>query len=504
MPADRDKKKDRDVDDEERDRDEDVDEDEDLDQDEDRADDEPEDDEPEDDEPEDDEPEDDEPEDDEPEPEDDEPEEEPAEDEDAAAADEEDELAAKAREKKRARKSRTSDRKKRAEKRKTSDDAEAKPRKTRRSSERRRRAERRPEGRRSSERQRRRSRRDVDEEPRRSRRRTAGPSAPKRRRKERLEPEHIEIVEPERPPEPDIDLSADLEPTWEPGVLIGGGLGLAGVAFAFIALLTSGGQASIISIIGLVILLIAISSGNIGVLARKTWGYILALGATGLGVVAGLLWALYSVVGIDLNPLWPLFFFLCNLGSVILLFQMRWGPGPLADERDRLRSLKLRTSNHTTVTGEIALSGSIAAVLASVLCGLLLMGAAASSSHPTGPNFVDGAELQSLSEAPELGSIVLARWGNEDYFFLGRVEETRAGDEFHIVFLDNDQSWVRLTDLRSDTVRAGMSVHVHVQGSDGWLPAVVTQRSGNRIEAELTNNQRVWVPLGMVRVREAS
>jgi hypothetical protein len=72
------------------------------------------------------------------------------------------------------------------------------------------------------------------------------------------------------------------------------------------------------------------------------------------------------------------------------------------------------------------------------------------------------------------------------------------------VYLDNDRAWVRLADLRRDTVRAGMSVHVHVQGSDGWLPAVVTQRSGNRIEAELTNNQRVWVPLGMIRVREAS
>lgn len=424
----------------------------------------------------------------------------------------EEELEAEARARKRARRRRAAERKKRAEKKKAVDDVEAKPRRSRRSSESRRRPEKKSERRRSSEKksesrrpsERRRSRRDADDEPRRSRRRGAVPSSSKRRRRERQEADAvIEIVEPKRPPEAEIDLSGDLEPTWEPGVLIGGGLGLGGVAFAFISLLTSGGQASIISIIGLVILLIAISSGNIGVLARKTWGYILALGASGLGVVAGLLWSLYSVVGTDMSPLWPLFFFLCNLGAIICLFQMKWGPGPLADERDRMRSLKLRTSNHTTVSGELVLSGSIAAVLASVLCGLLLMGAATDSSGPTGPNFIDGVELQAFTEAPELGTVVLARWGNEDYFFLGRVEQSRAGDEFHVVYLDNDRAWVRMADIRRDTIRAGMSVHVHVQGHDGWLPAVVTQRSGNRVEAELTNNQRVWVPLGMIRIREA-
>ena len=97
---------------------------------------------------------------------------------------------------------------------------------------------------------------------------------------------------------------------------------------------------------------------------------------------------------------------------------------------------------------------------------------------------------------------MLARWGNEDYFFLGRVEQRRENDEMHIVYLDGDRAWVRLDDLRRDTVRAGASVHIHVQGHDGWAPAVVTQRSGNRIEADV-GSQRVWVALGMVRVREA-
>ena len=169
-----------------------------------------------------------------------------------------------------------------------------------------------------------------------------------------------------------------------------------------------------------------------------------------------------------------------------MLFHMRWGPGPMADERDRLRSLRLKTANHTTVSGEIALSGSIAAVLASVLCGLLLMGAATgtSSSSSAAARFVDGMDLETFSEPPDSGTTVLARWGNEDYFFIGRVDQTRNGDEIHVAYLDGDRAWVQLRDIRRDTVRAGASVHIHVQGHDGWLPAVVTQRSGNRVEAD--------------------
>jgi hypothetical protein len=277
------------------------------------------------------------------------------------------------------------------------------------------------------------------------------------------------------------------------------------VIFAVVSLVLSAGDMSPVSIIGLALLLLSIAVGGIGVLARKTWGYILGLGASGLGIAAGLLWSLLAVVSNDMSPLWPLFFFICNILAAIALFQMRWGPGPLADERDRMRSLKLRTSNHTTVTGELAYSGSIAAVLASVLCGLLLMGATTSSGRPASQAaFQDGVDLDALTGAPETGSVVLARWGNEDYFFLGRVEGARGDDEFHIVFLDGDQSWVRAADLRADTVRTGMSIHVHVQGQEGWLPGVVTQRSGNRVEVEVANNQRVWVQLAMVRVREAS
>jgi hypothetical protein len=329
------------------------------------------------------------------------------------------------------------------------------------------------------------------------------PSKKRRRDRKDYVEAPIEILEPDRPPEADIDLAGDLEPVWEPGVNVGGILAFLSVVFAAVALGFSAGELSLIAIIGLSLLLLAIAVGGIGVLARKVWGYILGLGATGLGVVAGLMWSLMAVVSNDMSPLWPLFFFICNILAAIALFQMRWGPGPLADERERLRSLKLRTANHTTVTGELAYSGSIAAVLASVLCGLLLMGATTSTARPAGQNFQDGVDLEALDGAPENGAVVLARWGNEDYFFLGRVQESRANDEFHVVFLDGDQSWVRLADLRRDTVQEGMSVHVHVQGQDGWLPAVVTQRVGDRVQVEVATGQQVQVPLGMVRVREA-
>jgi hypothetical protein len=115
--------------------------------------------------------------------------------------------------------------------------------------------------------------------------------------------------------------------------------------------------------------------------------------------------------------------------------------------------------------------------------------------------FADGMELERLDEAPDEGTVVLARWGSEVYFFLGRVTEQRGDDELHISYLDGDREWVNLSDLRRDTVRAGSIVHVHVQGHEGWLPAQVTQRTGDRVEVDL-GSRRVWVPLAMVRVRE--
>lgn len=427
--------------------------------------------------------------------------------------------------KRRSRRASASSRKKRAERKKVvasneddddededEDEEEEEERPRRRASSKqtssRRRSERRTDRRSTSSR--RRSRRaEPEEEPpaKRSSKKRGTTRSPKRRRREKKETDlSLEIVEPSSPPEADIDLGAEIDPTWEPGIRAGGGLGLAAVAFAVGALMTAGSGVSTLSIVGLVLLLVAIAAGSIGVLQRMTRGYILALGSTGLGVVGGLLWSLYAVVSTDHSPLWPLLFFLCNLGAVISLFQMRWGPGPLADERDRLRSIKLKTANYTTVSGELALAGSFAAVLGSVLCGLLLMGAAndsgGGSSSSTAARFVEGMDLETLDSAPDTGSIVLARWGNEDFFFLGRVQEQRGDDEFHISYLDGDRAWVRLQDLRRDTLADGASVHVHVQGHDGWLPAVVTQRSGNRIEADV-GEQRVWVPLAMVRVREA-
>jgi hypothetical protein len=347
---------------------------------------------------------------------------------------------------------------------------------------------------------------ETEERPRRTRRRTAPAPVARRGRKERSRPEPEamgDLAELSTPPEAEVDLMAELSPIWELGLPIGGGLCLLSVGLAVASLLTSGSQVTGIVVVGLVLLLMAIAGGGVGVLARKVWGYILGIGASGLGTVTGLLWGMYAVVQPEVSPWLPLSFFLSNLLAVLALYQMRWGPGPIADDRERFRALKRNLNNYTTAQGELAHSAAIAAVLASLMGGLLLMGAnTATSQDPTMPaNFTDGMRLEQFEEPPTEGTIVLARWGNEDYFFLGRVDQSRNGDEYHITFLDGDEAWVRASDLRHDAVQANSSVHIHVQGHEGWLPAQITQRANNRVEADI-GPQRVWVPLAMVRVRE--
>lgn len=345
--------------------------------------------------------------------------------------------------------------------------------------------------------------RTEDEKPKRARRKgTQG--GHRRPRKDRRDAEPIgELIEPDQPPHPELDLTGELEPAWEPGVLFGGGLCLLAVGLAIAAMLTSRLEGFSVAMVGLLLLLLAIAGGGVGVLARKVWGYILALGATGLGTLAGLLWAVNSVVTPDLSPWLPLLFFICNIAAVMILYQMRWGPGIAADERERFRAMKRSLTSYTTAHGEFAHAGAIAAVLASLMGGLLLMGAhTTESSRPSMPsNFADGMQLVEVTEDLAEGSVVLARWGTEDYFFLGRVDQSRNDDEYHITYLDGDEAWVRRADLRQDAVRSGASVHIHVQGHEGWLPARITQRANNRVEADI-GPQRVWVPLAMVRVRE--
>lgn len=348
--------------------------------------------------------------------------------------------------------------------------------------------------------------REPEERPKRSKRRPA--AAPARRARRDRKPEPVEpigeLTEPKEPPEANLDLMGELYPVWEPGLPVGGGLCLLSVGLAVAALLTTSESVSALTVIGLLLLLVAISIGGVGVLARKIWGYVIGIGAAGLGTLAGLLWGMYAVVQPDLNPWLPLGFFLSNLLAVLALYQMRWGPGPMADERERYRSMKRHLTSFTTAHGELAHSAAFGAILATVIGGLLLVGAnTARSEAPSLPaNFSDGMSLDSLEEPPEEGTVVLARWGTEDYFFLGRVDQARGDDEFHVTYLDGDEAWVRLSDLRRDTVRTGASVHIHLQGHEGWLPATITQRSGSRVEADVGATERVWVPLAMVRVRE--
>jgi len=316
------------------------------------------------------------------------------------------------------------------------------------------------------------------------------------------EPEAIEIREPETPPEPEVDLTAPLDPRWEHGLIAAGALMLLSVALALGSLLYSGGRMSTVPLLGMVLLLVALASGGFGVLARKNWGYVLGLGASGLGVAAATLWTLYGVVTPRVSFWFPLGWLACGVAAVYALFHMRWGPGPLADGRSRLRALKARTRAYTTMHGEFAYAGAIAALLGSLLALSMLLGATGGERQQApAAQYADGMQLERLSEPPEDGTLVLARWGNEVYFFLGRADGRREGDEIHVSYLDGDQEWLRLDDLRRDTVRAGAVVHVHIQGQESWLPAQVTQRTGDRIEVDL-GSRRVWVPLSMVRVRE--
>lgn len=126
---------------------------------------------------------------------------------------------------------------------------------------------------------------------------------------------------------------------------------------------------------------------------------------------------------------------------------------------------------------------------------------------PVLPGWSDGPPSQvpllPLDGPPEIGQIVLCRWRSSPYFFLGRVE-SQQDELYHIRHLDGDDNWVRIDDIRQDTVRAGSVIHVHVdsEGDGGWLPAEVVLREDERVRV-LVGGRMTWVTLGQIRVEEA-
>ena len=311
------------------------------------------------------------------------------------------------------------------------------------------------------------------------------------------------LMEPDEPPRSTVALTGTLDPAWRLGRPIGGGLCLLSIAAAIAAMYSSSPPESTYTRFGMLLLLLAIAGGVGGVLARKLWGYILALGATGLGALVGVLWTVKAALTPELSPWLPGAFSVCCIASFSTLYRMRWGPRFLASGPERHRARQLSLSSYTTNHGELAYAGVVIAVLATVTGGLWLFDARPDGENgPSMPaNFTDGMQLEGLTEPPSEGSLVLARWGSEDYFFIGRVDQLRGDDEVHVTFLDGDEAWLRQADLRQDAVREGASVHIHVQDHEGWLPARITERRNNRVEADI-GPQRVWVHLAMVRARE--
>jgi len=112
--------------------------------------------------------------------------------------------------------------------------------------------------------------------------------------------------------------------------------------------------------------------------------------------------------------------------------------------------------------------------------------------------------LKQYKKFPKIGTLLLARFGQGEYFFFGKVEEIdRKKNMVKIKYLDGDEEWKTIHELRYDTIKPGYRVEVRLESESSWLPGTILDRIDDLFTIRLDiDGKEVKVKAVSIRVKE--
>jgi len=99
----------------------------------------------------------------------------------------------------------------------------------------------------------------------------------------------------------------------------------------------------------------------------------------------------------------------------------------------------------------------------------------------------------------QVGDRVLAKWADA-FFYPGQVRDV-AGDKCQIQFDDGDGAWVPKANVCTPDIVVGSRVFARIGGGPQYLPAVVREQKGEKIQVHYDHGVDEWTTFSLVRVR---
>lgn len=100
----------------------------------------------------------------------------------------------------------------------------------------------------------------------------------------------------------------------------------------------------------------------------------------------------------------------------------------------------------------------------------------------------------------DIGSVVLARYSADGYWYEAVVAEQIEGDLRRVVYCDGSGEDLPMSSVRADGITVGARIEWREHGAPTWQAATVSRRVEHAVEVQLDGGLRRWVGLTDVRV----
>ncbi len=100
----------------------------------------------------------------------------------------------------------------------------------------------------------------------------------------------------------------------------------------------------------------------------------------------------------------------------------------------------------------------------------------------------------------EVGSVVLARYSQDGYWYEAVVAEQIEGGLRRVIYSDGSGEDLPMASLRADGITVGARIESHEHESSTWEPSAVVRRVEHAVEVQLDGGPHRWVALTDVRV----
>jgi hypothetical protein len=98
-----------------------------------------------------------------------------------------------------------------------------------------------------------------------------------------------------------------------------------------------------------------------------------------------------------------------------------------------------------------------------------------------------------------VGDRVLASW-LDAFFYPGRVRNVQ-GSNCEIAFDDGDSAWIHEANVRRPDIQVGSLVFCRHHAGPMYLPAIVREQRGEKLQVEYESGEKEWTTISMVRVQ---